>query len=293
MGLSRPTTLYQIPAVKVNTGIFPVENRVREVTMNPKTTMSGIIRTVKNKDNPYTTMRRATFEDEHLSWAARGILAYLLCKPDNWELRVTDLIRNGDLGERGIRSVLAELQKLGYLVRSRLHLPNGTFQWISTVYEEPPPSCSKSSMVETTILRLTMHGSTTDGPTTDGQAQDIMNTNLPNTKLPNTNLDNSNNSSRKRKRPAAAAAVVDLDLKTALRKLKIGEPVLTELAASGTFSPEVVQAWIEHRARNKHLGPGFYVDRLRAGDEPPPANDTQDDSPDRYITGKYAEFIKY
>jgi hypothetical protein len=68
-------------------------------------------------DNPYCPIARATLQDKKLSWAARGVLGYLLSKPDDWEVAVPDLLKNGDLGRDGIRAVLKELSAAGYLRR--------------------------------------------------------------------------------------------------------------------------------------------------------------------------------
>jgi len=60
-------------------------------------------------------------EDERLSWAARGLLAYLLSKPDDWKVLVNDLRKRGDLGRDGIYRLLRELRDTGYMrfVRKR------------------------------------------------------------------------------------------------------------------------------------------------------------------------------
>ena len=41
----------------------------------------------------YVIIEQSVVEDSRLSWAARGILGYLLSRPDNWQIRVTDLSR--------------------------------------------------------------------------------------------------------------------------------------------------------------------------------------------------------
>lgn len=60
-------------------------------------------------------------EDSRLSWAARGLLAYLLSRPDDWKVLVNDLRKRGDLGRDGIYGLLKQLRSAGYLrfVRSR------------------------------------------------------------------------------------------------------------------------------------------------------------------------------
>jgi hypothetical protein len=49
-------------------------------------------------------------EDTRLSWAARGLLGYLLSRPDDWKVLVKDLQRRGDLGRDGIYQLLKELR---------------------------------------------------------------------------------------------------------------------------------------------------------------------------------------
>jgi hypothetical protein len=51
-------------------------------------------------------------EDTRLSWAARGLLAYLLSRPDDWKVLVNDLKRRGNLGRDGIYALLRELREL-------------------------------------------------------------------------------------------------------------------------------------------------------------------------------------
>src|SRR5689334_23324458 len=98
----------------------------------------GIIRVAHNKEHPYTLINRTFTDDPALSWEARGLLAYLLCKPDNWTVRFTDLERRGDAGREKLRRMLRELSTAGYLVRTRSHNPaSGQWTWESVVYETP------------------------------------------------------------------------------------------------------------------------------------------------------------
>lgn len=54
-------------------------------------------------------------EDDRLSWAARGLLGYLLSRPDDWRVLVNDLRKRGDLGRDGIYRLLRELRDAGYM----------------------------------------------------------------------------------------------------------------------------------------------------------------------------------
>ena len=55
----------------------------------PKT----IFRVAKNKDNPYVMIDKRPLENPSLSWKAKGVLAYLLSRPDDWEIILGDLIK--------------------------------------------------------------------------------------------------------------------------------------------------------------------------------------------------------
>jgi hypothetical protein len=97
-----------------------------------------IIRARHDKDDPYFRLRRATAQDVQLSWAARGVITYLFSKPDNWEVRVEDLVDKGNLGRDAIYKILAELQRLGYIHRRKERQSNGTIgRWVMDVYETP------------------------------------------------------------------------------------------------------------------------------------------------------------
>ncbi|MGB0385812.1 MAG: hypothetical protein ACPGWR_13410 [Ardenticatenaceae bacterium] len=94
-----------------------------------------IIRTRKNKN--YFVASNDAFNDERLSWGARGILAYLLSKQDTWEVYKEDLYkRSSDKPNRTDRHV-KELQECGYIRRYRTHDKEGKFVWLTEVYESP------------------------------------------------------------------------------------------------------------------------------------------------------------
>jgi hypothetical protein len=96
------------------------------------------IRAPHTRENHYFRMLRATAQDRALSWRARGILAYLLSKPDGWECQEEDLIAEGGEGKHAVRVALAELKTAGYLTIAREHDPStGAFRWVKTLHESP------------------------------------------------------------------------------------------------------------------------------------------------------------
>ena len=78
-----------------------------------------IIRSPRTQDNPYFMCRRATAQDNRLSFEARGVLVYLLSKPDTWEIQPAELQTAGGCGRDRIYRILKELREAGYLVQEQ------------------------------------------------------------------------------------------------------------------------------------------------------------------------------
>ena len=121
------------------------------------------------KDNNYFASSNEPFNDERLSWEARGIMGYLLSKPDDWQVRFYDLVRSGPAGEHKMRRILKELEKYKYLERERIQKDDGKFDWISTVYEN-------STISRKPLDGDTIYGLSIDGSPTGGKPPDIVST---------------------------------------------------------------------------------------------------------------------
>jgi len=89
------------------------------------------------KKERYARIANSVFEDGRLSWEARGLQGYLLTKPDDWQVRLFDLIARGPAGQHKVRRMLRELEEIGYLHRKRVRRKDGTFGWIVIVLEHP------------------------------------------------------------------------------------------------------------------------------------------------------------
>lgn len=125
----------------------------------------SIQRTDKSGSEQWFQVSRSTAQDSTLSWEARGVLVYLLSKPNGWEWREADLIANGPGGKHIIRRVLKELKDAGYLTSERRHdEETGTFQWFKTIHERSTidrnsgngPSPDLPTMVEPSMDKPTM-----------------------------------------------------------------------------------------------------------------------------------------
>lgn len=112
---------------------------------HPSSTLSDratIKRAAHDRDNPYFIMRRDAAQDSALSFEARGILAYLLSKPDDWKVYVGDLRREGGIGRDQLRRILRELETAKYLTRQRSKDRRGQWDWECLVHEKPALSPS-------------------------------------------------------------------------------------------------------------------------------------------------------
>lgn len=64
--------------------------------------------------NHWTTLPNSTLEDERLSFKAKGLLAYVLSKPDHWRANSKQLSKVGPDGVSSVRTALQELREAGY-----------------------------------------------------------------------------------------------------------------------------------------------------------------------------------
>ena len=88
--------------------------------------------------NNFTIIGNGIFMENALSFEAMGLLAYLLSKPDNWQVHVQALVRatEGTAQKRGENKILALLRELigaGYIIRQRQS--SGKMDYY--VYDEP------------------------------------------------------------------------------------------------------------------------------------------------------------
>lgn len=97
------------------------------------------------KDANYFAASNEPFNDDRLSWEARGLMGYLLSKPNDWKVNQKDIMNKGQAGERKVKRMLAELRKAGYMNRIRVTLEHNKFDWITEVYESPSQNPRPSS----------------------------------------------------------------------------------------------------------------------------------------------------
>ena len=93
-----------------------------------------IFRTIKDPDNPYVQIDRRPLDNDQLSFKAKGILTYLMSRPDGWQVNIEDLINRSTDGKSAIRSGIKELKDAGHIRYKEL--PRDTAgQFTGTVIE--------------------------------------------------------------------------------------------------------------------------------------------------------------
>ncbi|MEN8214769.1 MAG: hypothetical protein ABFS56_00005, partial [Pseudomonadota bacterium] len=95
-----------------------------------------IVRTPK-QNTTFVRIEKSSLEDITLSWRARGLLSYLLSRPDNWTIIINNLIKQSPDGRTTIRSSLKELEASGYLRLERVNGEKGYIKWVQVIYESP------------------------------------------------------------------------------------------------------------------------------------------------------------
>ncbi len=105
-----------------------------------------MVRIKKDYSKGFTTMNNTIVRDDSLSWKARGIFAYLWSMPDDWNFYETEVAKHATDGRQSLRTGLEELEKNGYLERTRSRDKLGKFGapvWI--LHDEPATTHSPMS----------------------------------------------------------------------------------------------------------------------------------------------------
>lgn len=92
--------------------------------------------------------------DSRLSWEARGVMSYLLGKPDDWHIIAEDLINQTKAGRDKVYRILDELQAAGYLQRVHERDANGRVQRVSYTLLEVSPLPANTEVVQLPDLPL-------------------------------------------------------------------------------------------------------------------------------------------
>lgn len=161
------------------------------------------------RQRPFTQIDNEIINNSALTWQAKGMLAYLLSKPDGWTFFEDDLVKRSDNGKSSVRSILKELLETGYLIRGeRMRDENG--YWKGYPYTVEPYLVDDYD--GKSYLRFSKVGNSKVGKSKLGKSQDISNTKS----FSNTNI-SSNTKEREQEgenQETPPSPVIDKDFQT-------------------------------------------------------------------------------
>lgn len=135
------------------------------------------------KNSGYTVMSNHHLRNQELSLKAKGLLSQMLSLPDNWDytLKGLSLINREKID--AIREAIRELERAGYIVRSRERDEKGRLRGADyVIYELPQKPVSDLPTLENpTLDNPTQENPTLENPTLENPTQlnkDILRTDL-------------------------------------------------------------------------------------------------------------------
>lgn len=138
-----------------------------------------------NKQDKFTQIDNRMIVDNSITAKAKGILLYLLSKPNEWKVYEVDIVNNMKDGRDGIRSGIKELIEQGYITRQLEQDDKGKFAGYSyNVYEYKE---NNPEYKPTTVDGKTENGKTENGLSDNGKTENGK-SNTSNTKSSNTVL---------------------------------------------------------------------------------------------------------
>ena len=96
------------------------------------------IHRLQHQDN-FTVIHNNLIYNRHLSWKAKGILIYLLSKPEQWKPIISDMVQQSTDGREAVRGGLNELIREGHISRRQVRDRHGQISCYEyEVFEEVP-----------------------------------------------------------------------------------------------------------------------------------------------------------
>ena len=146
------------------------------------------------RNTGYTVMSNHHLRNKELTLKAKGLLSQMLSLPEDWDytLKGLSLINREQID--AIREAVRELERAGYIVRSRERDGKGRLRGADyVIYEQPqlPPAPDLPTLENPTLENPTQENPTLEKPTQENPTQlnkDIPKTNLPTKEKSNTDL---------------------------------------------------------------------------------------------------------
>ena len=145
------------------------------------------------KRHNYSIIDNTCLRDPNLSWKAKGLFAYLLSLPDDWQIYQKDLVNRATDGDTSLRSGIIELEKAGYLRRERQRNEFGQVKgMVYHIIENPnQQECPTNTTSEPRLENPIQENPDQENLNQENLNQEnhiLVNTNKPSTKEERTNV---------------------------------------------------------------------------------------------------------
>lgn len=96
----------------------------------------------RHRKSNFTQVQNEFLEDNRLSWKAKGVLIYLLSRPEEgWTVNQQDIINRSKDSGTAVKSALKELKALKYLYIIKAKDYKGKFNGSMWIYDDIPFEC--------------------------------------------------------------------------------------------------------------------------------------------------------
>ena len=178
----------------------------------------SIVRAPRPKGNFYILDKRIS-EDCNLSWGARGMLIFLLGKPDNWRVSIQNLVNetsgsNRKSGRDAVYAFLAELKDAGYITVFQNRSESGAFgetDYLVHEHSEPLTDNPEADIQPLTVLPDTARPDTATPNTGKPNTADPTLISTKNQKISTTTTEGSENSDRSSRKILLEALELEFD----------------------------------------------------------------------------------
>lgn len=152
----------------------------------------AVFRVERNKG--YTVMSNHHLRNKELTLKAKGLLSQMLSLPEDWDYTLAGLSLINREKIDAIREAVRELERAGYIMRSRERDEKGRLRGADyVIYEQPqlPPNLDLPTLENPILENPTLEKPTQEKPTLENPTQlnkEIQRTDLPKTDLSTTDL---------------------------------------------------------------------------------------------------------
>ena len=123
------------------------------------------------RNTGYTVMSNHHLRNKELTLKAKGLLSQMLSLPEDWDYTLAGLSHINREKIDAIREAVKELEKAGYIVRSRERDEKGRLRGADYVIYEQPPILDYPTLENPTLDNPTLEKPTQEKPTLENPTQ--------------------------------------------------------------------------------------------------------------------------